>query len=52
MFHAIAAGELLIDFTQSGTQPDGYPMLCAHPGADASAKSGIGKYAHRRIKPI
>lgn len=32
MYDVVALGELLIDFTLTGTDPAGYPALQAHPG--------------------
>ncbi len=32
MYDVVALGELLIDFTLTGTDPEGYPALAAHPG--------------------
>ena len=35
-YDIIALGELLIDFTCTGTDEAGYPMLAAHPGGAPS----------------
>ena len=32
MYDAVALGELLVDFTYTGTNEDGYPIMSAHPG--------------------
>lgn len=41
----VAIGELLIDFTTDRTQPDGYPVMAAHPGgAPANYLAALAKY--------
>ena len=45
MIDVVAIGELLIDFTCSATDADGYPTMAAHPGgAPANFLSALTKY--------
>lgn len=45
MSDVVALGELLIDFTCVGTDPDGYPTMAAHPGgAPANFLAALSKY--------
>ena len=45
MYDVVALGELLIDFTTQATDPDGYPMMAAHPGgAPANFLAAIAKF--------
>ncbi len=45
MMDVVAIGEMLIDFTTDSSQPDGYPVMAAHPGgAVANFLAPIAKY--------
>lgn len=45
MIDVVALGELLIDFTCISTDPDGYPIMAAHPGgAPANFLSALAKF--------
>lgn len=45
MYDVVALGELLIDFTQTGIDDDGYPSMAAHPGgAPANYLATIAKF--------
>ena len=45
MIDVTALGELLIDFTCTGTDADGYPSMAAHPGgAPANFLAAVSKF--------
>lgn len=45
MFDAVALGELLVDFTYTGTNEEGYPIMSAHPGgAPANYLSALSSF--------
>ena len=47
-YDAAALGELLIDFTESGTSPQGNPLLEANPGgAPGNVMAGLAKLGHQ-----
>ncbi len=48
MIDVIAIGEMLIDFTTDNSQPDGYPIMAAHPGgAVANFLAPLAKYGKK-----
>ena len=48
MYDVIAIGELLIDFTSSGSNHNGYPILSAHPGGGvANYLSAVSKFGKK-----
>lgn len=48
MYDVAALGELLIDFTQQGTDGAGYPTMAAHPGgAPGNFLAALSKYGAR-----
>ena len=48
MYDVVAIGELLIDFTTASLQPDGYPVMAAHPGgAVANFLAPLAKYGKK-----
>jgi len=48
MIDVVALGELLIDFTMTGTDADGYPTMAAHPGgAPANFLAALAKYGKK-----
>ena len=45
MLDVVALGELLIDFTMTGRDPEGYPAMAAHPGgAPANFLAAVTKF--------
>ena len=48
MYDVVALGELLIDFTCTATDADGYPTMAAHPGgAPANFLAALAKFGAR-----
>lgn len=48
MIDVVALGELLIDFTMTGADGEGYPTMAAHPGgAPANFLAALAKYGKR-----
>lgn len=48
MIDVVALGELLIDFTMTGADADGYPTMAAHPGgAPANFLAALAKYGRK-----
>lgn len=48
MMDVVALGELLIDFTMTGTDADGYPTMAAHPGgAPANFLAALASFGKR-----
>ena len=48
MIDVVALGELLIDFTMTAVDAEGYPTMAAHPGgAPANFLAALAKYGHR-----
>ena len=48
MYDVVALGELLIDFTMTSTDADGYPTMAAHPGgAPANFLAALTKFGAR-----
>lgn len=48
MIDVVALGELLIDFTMTGTDADGYPTMAAHPGgAPANFLAALAKFGRK-----
>ncbi len=48
MIDVVALGELLIDFTMTGADADGYPAMAAHPGgAPANFLAALSAYGKR-----
>jgi len=48
MIDVVALGELLIDFTMTGVDADGYPAMAAHPGgAPANFLAALAKYGKK-----
>jgi len=48
MIDVVAMGELLIDFTMSAVDADGYPAMAAHPGgAPANFLAALAKYGKK-----
>lgn len=48
MIDVVALGELLIDFTMTGADNEGYPVMAAHPGgAPANFLSALAKYGKK-----
>ena len=48
MYDVVALGELLIDFTCTATDADGYPIMAAHPGgAPANFLAALAKFGAR-----
>ena len=48
MIDVVAMGELLIDFTMTGADADGYPTMAAHPGgAPANFLAALAKFGKK-----
>ena len=48
MMDVVALGELLIDFTMTGTDADGYPTMAAHPGgAPANFLAALARFGKK-----
>jgi len=48
MIDVVALGELLIDFTMTGVDADGYPAMAAHPGgAPANFLAALAKFGKK-----
>lgn len=48
MIDVVALGELLIDFTMTGADADGYPAMAAHPGgAPANFLAALAKFGRK-----
>ena len=48
MYDVVALGELIIDFTCTATDADGYPTMAAHPGgAPANFLAALAKFGAR-----
>ena len=48
MIDVVALGELLIDFTMTGADEDGYPAMAAHPGgAPANFLAALAKFGKK-----